>query len=181
MASWRYATRLHIASIVSVPEESSTPYLFGDLLALARQSWVRQMAERLEGHGYPDYRASDAAVVRRLRRGPLSIGEIGSTLGVTRQAARKVVDGLDQRGYARTELDVHDSRRVNVLLTSEGEAYAKTVVSCIHAINRELGERVDPAQLAAADVVLRAALDQEARARAERVVRPPQDYGRPAS
>jgi DNA-binding MarR family transcriptional regulator len=40
-------------------------------------------------------------------------------LGMTRQAARKVADGLEQRDYVRTERDAHDFRRHNVLLTPE--------------------------------------------------------------
>jgi DNA-binding MarR family transcriptional regulator len=86
---------------------------------------------------------------------------------------RKVVDGLDQRGYARTERDVHDSRRLNVVLTPAGEAYARVVVGVIEALNRELRESVDATELAAADAVRRAAIFDEAiRERAARLVGP---------
>lgn len=132
------------------------------------------MATRLEGRGYRDYRRSDAAVMRLLRHRGLSIGELGAALGITRQAARKLTDGLERRGYARTEQDPRDSRRLNILLTNEGEAYAQAVVEVIQALNRELADRVDSDQLAAADTVLRAALDQDTRARAERRVTRPQ-------
>jgi DNA-binding MarR family transcriptional regulator len=147
-----------------VTEKSSAPYLFGDLLALARRSWVAQMETRLEQRGYRDYRRSDAAAMRLLRRPRQSIGELGAALGITRQAARKLTDGLERRGYARTEQDPHDSRRLNILLTNEGEAYSRAVVEVIQALNHELADRVDPAQLAAADTVLRAVLDEETRA-----------------
>jgi DNA-binding MarR family transcriptional regulator len=157
-----------------VPEKSSAPYLFGDLLALARQSWVTQMASRLEGRGYRDYRRSDAAAMRLLRHHGLSIGQLGAALGITRQAARKLTDGLERRGYVRTEQDRRDSRRLNILLTNEGEAYARAVVDVIQTLNHELAERVDPDQLLAADAVLRAALDSETHARAEHQVTRPQ-------
>jgi len=138
-------------------EQASTPpYLFGDLLALARLSWIRQMAARLGEHGYPDYRRSDAAALRLLRRGPVPVGRLGAGLGVTRQAARKIADGLVQRDFARTERDAHDSRVLNVVLTAAGTSYAQAVTEVIQALNREFGQRVDPAQLAAADAVLRA-------------------------
>ena len=88
---------------VAVPRVStSPPYLFGDLLALARQSWVRQMASRLDQRGYSGYRRSDAAVMRFLTRDAAPIGQLGSVLGVSRQAARKIADGLVQRRYAAT-------------------------------------------------------------------------------
>ena len=46
----------------------ANPYRFGDLLALARQSWVHRMAAELENRGFADYRLTDAATLRRLRR-----------------------------------------------------------------------------------------------------------------
>jgi len=157
-----------------VHPSSSTPYLFGDLLALARRSWVRTMARRLEELGHADYRRSDAAVLRLIARRPLAAGELGAVLGVTRQAARKVVAGLEQRGYARLELDPRDSRRRTVVLTLAGEAYAAAIVATLEAMSRELGERVDRAALIAADAVLRASLgDDDARRRADALVAPP--------
>ena len=152
--------------------KSSPPYPFGDLLALARQSWVWQIADRLELHGYADYRRSDAAVLRLLSRTHPSISELGSMLGISRQAARKLADALERRGYARVETDQRDSRRLNVVLTGAGEAYAAAIVDVIHALNRELAARVDPEQLRAADAVLRASLEAGARVRADRLVRP---------
>jgi DNA-binding MarR family transcriptional regulator len=157
-----------------VRSSSSTPYLFGDLLALARRSWVRTMAQRLHELGHADYRRSDAAVLRLIARRPLAAGELGAVLGVTRQAARKLVAGLEQRGYARLESDPRDSRRRTVVLTTTGEAYAAAIVATLEAMNRELGERVDRAALIAADAVLRASLaDDDARRRAGALVAPP--------
>ena len=59
--------------------QTSTPaYLFGDLLALARLSRVRHMADRLGRLGYADYRRSDAAALRLLLRGPVPVGRLGA-------------------------------------------------------------------------------------------------------
>jgi DNA-binding MarR family transcriptional regulator len=141
-----------------MPVPSSATYAFGDLLALARQSWLGQMASRLAELGYDDYRRTDAAAIRLLRRGPVPVGRLGATLGVTRQAARKVADGLDQRGYATIQRDPHDARQLNVTLTAAGEEYASAVVAVIEQLNREVMRRTDPAELSAADAVLRAAM-----------------------
>jgi DNA-binding MarR family transcriptional regulator len=132
------------------------------------------MADRLEQRGYGDYRRSDAAALRFLHRRPLSIGELGEVVGVTRQAARKMAAALQQRGYASLERDPRDSRRLNVVLTAAGEAYARDISEVIEVLNRELRDRVDPAELVAADTVLRAAIgDARERARAGLLVRPP--------
>ncbi|HUB22203.1 MAG TPA: MarR family transcriptional regulator [Streptosporangiaceae bacterium] len=154
--------------------ESNPTYRFGDLLGLARQSWVGQMASRLERYGYADYRRSDAAALRMLWQGPLPVGRLGAVLGVTRQAARKVADGLEQRGYATTERDSRDTRQLNVTLTPVGRDYARAIIHIIEQLNREVAAQVTPAQLAAADAVLRAALfDDSTRQRASLVPRPP--------
>lgn len=135
------------------------PPLFGDLLALARLSWVRQMDSRLEERGHPGYRRSDALVMRLVSPGPVSIGRLGSRLGVSRQAARKVVDSLVGRGYALVERDPDDSRKLNVVLTAEGRAYAAAVIEVIQALNDGLASRVSTDDLSAADRVLRAVGD----------------------
>jgi len=132
------------------------------------------MSGRLAQAGYPDYRRSDAAAIRLLlRRGPVPVGQLGAVLGVTRQAARKVADGLVRRGFAVTRRDPDDTRQLNVMLTPAGEEYAHAVVAVIDQLNREVRGRVDPAELAAADAVLRASLfDDSARRRADWLPRP---------
>lgn len=161
-----------------MPKKSTSQYPFGDLLALARQSWITQMAGGLASRGYPGYRRSDAAAVRQLRRGPMSIGRLGKALGVTRQAARKVADGLERRGFATLARDEVDTRQVNVVLTTEGEAYAVAVTAVIEELNRAVTKKVDPADLAVADAVLRAVLaDDHTRRTAEFLATPPTSPG----
>ena len=157
-----------------MPARSNGTYPFGDVLALARQSWLGQMSSRLARLGYADYRRSDAAATRMLLRGPLAVGQLGTVLGVTRQAAKKVADGLKQRGYATIERDLRDSRQLNVTLTQAGQDYARAVVAVIEELNREVCRLFSPAQLAAADAVLRASMfDDSTRQRAGWLPRPP--------
>jgi hypothetical protein len=53
---------------------------------------------------------------------------------VTRQAARKVADGLQRRGYITTARDTRDTRQVNVILTPAGHDYAKAVTAVIATV-----------------------------------------------
>lgn len=152
---------------------SRDSYRFGDLLALARQSWVRRLAAELEGAGYPDYRRSDALVMRLLAREPLPVGRLGEALGVTRQAARKVAAALEARGHATVERDAGDARQLNVTLTARGREYAAAIVSVIERLDAELATAVSTDQLTAADAVLRTGLwDEHARALARRIPPP---------
>ena len=152
--------------------EPANSYRFGDLLALARRSWTLRMAGELEQRGYRDYRITDAASMRLLLRGPLAVGRLGAVLGVTSQAARKVARGLEQRGYALARSDPDDARKVNVVLTEAGVAYARAVVEVIDVLNRSLAERVDPAQLAVAGAVLRVVIGDDDLVRPRRVGTP---------
>jgi DNA-binding MarR family transcriptional regulator len=132
------------------------PSRFGDLLALARARWIARMGDGLDELGFPGYRRSDALVVRLLLRGSVSINGLAAVLGVSRQAARKIVDALEHRGYASEARDARDSRIVKVALTAEGERYAVAVLAVIERLDRELRAHVDATELAAATRVLRA-------------------------
>ncbi len=130
------------------------PQLFGDLLALARERWVRAMALSLAEKGYPAYRRSDALALRVLRRDSRALGELSAPLGGSRQATRKVVTGLVERGYATLESDRRDARRRRVILTERGRAYADAVLDSVNALNREVTEKVSAEDLAGAVSVL---------------------------
>lgn len=147
--------------------DNATPasYRFGDVLALARLAWRARMARGLASRGYPDYRSSDAAAVRMLLAGPTSVGTFASFLGVSRQGARKLARGLEERGFARAARDRADARRVNVSLTAAGHTYAQAVVAVIAELNRETAAAVSASELAAADAVLRAVFEHDPHAR----------------
>jgi DNA-binding MarR family transcriptional regulator len=146
-------------------DATATLYRFGDILALARMAWRERMARGLASRGYRDYRSTDAASVRLLLAGPTTVGTFASFLGVSRQAARKIARGLEQRGFASAGRDGADARRVNVTLTASGRSYADAVVAVIADLNRETAAAVSAEQLAAADVVLRATFVGTQRAR----------------
>jgi DNA-binding MarR family transcriptional regulator len=150
------------------------PYRFGNLLARARQSWIEQVRDRMQEAGFPGYRRSDAAVLGRLLQRPLAIGQLGEALGVTRQAARQLADGLVERGYATFGTDDADARRTLVLLTARGTAYGRAIWMAQDALNETVRSRVSEADLAAADAVLRAVFpDDNARERLDELMPPP--------
>lgn len=156
-----------------MPAESNPTYRFSDLVALARLSWINEVTSRLEELGHAGFRRGDSATMRALSRGPLPVGRLGDGLGVSRQAARKIADALEQRGYVTTERDSRDTRQLNVTLTPAGRDYARAVIAVSDELNREIAGRVSPAQLAAADAVLRAAMfDDTTRERASHLPPP---------
>jgi DNA-binding MarR family transcriptional regulator len=153
---------------------ASPPYRFGSLLALARRSWIEQVGERMQEAGFPGYRRSDAGILGLLLQQPLAIGQLGEALGVSRQAARQLADGLVERGYASFGTDQGDSRRTLVVLTPSGTAYGRAIWMAQDALNETVRNRVSEADLAAADAVLRAVFpDGQARQRVDERLPPP--------
>ena len=154
-------------------ETSPGPYFLGDLLEFARRSWSSAISLRLAEAGYPGYRRTDAELLRILRGGPTPVGRLGTRLGMTRQAARKVVVSFEARGYATTRPHDPEVGMLAAVLTPQGDAYGRAVDAAIDAVNQEVSRRVDPAQLLVADKVLRALLDDDLRDCAADLVRPP--------
>jgi DNA-binding MarR family transcriptional regulator len=142
-------------------DNARPPYRFGNLLALARRSWIEQVRERMQEAGFPGYRRSDAAILALLLRRPLAIGQLGEALGITRQAARQMADGLVERGYAAFGTDDADARRTLVVLSPKGKAYGRAIWTAQDALNETVRSRVSEADLAAADAVLRAVFPQD--------------------
>jgi len=153
---------------------ANPPYRFGNLLALARRSWIEQIQECMQRAVYPGYRRTDAGILALLLRQPLAIGQLGEALGVSRQAARQLADGLVERGYASFGNDQTDSRRTLVVLTMSGTAYGWAIWAAQDALNETVRSRVSEADLAAADAVLRAVFpDDQARQQVDERLPPP--------
>ncbi|MGH3187295.1 MAG: MarR family winged helix-turn-helix transcriptional regulator [Streptosporangiaceae bacterium] len=155
-------------------DNTNPPYRFGNLLARARQSWIEQVRERMQEAGFPGYRRTDAAVLAFLLQRPLAIGQLGEALGISRQGARQLADGLVERGYASFGTDQADARRTLVVLTVRGKAYGRAIWMAQDALNQAVRSRVSEADLAAADAVLRAVFpDGSARQRLDERMPPP--------
>jgi DNA-binding MarR family transcriptional regulator len=138
------------------PQPHPQSQRFGDLLALARLSWIRQIRAHLDEAGFAGYRRSDSGVLGLLAQRPLAIGQLGEALGITRQAARQLADGVVERGYASFSADPADARRTLVVLTPAGARYARAAGEAQRALNDDVRGRVSAADLAAATRVLRA-------------------------
>lgn len=159
----------------STAEPFVISYRFGDLLALARRSWVRRMAALVTAAGFADYRRSDTFLVRVLAGDARPIGHIGNAMGVSRQAARKLAEGLMNRGYATLAFDPTDARRRLVQLTEQGRQYHGALTAAAELLNHEI-RRLAPDDVSVADAVLRTLLTDEDREIADAFV--PRPNGR---
>lgn len=154
------------------PGAPAEGYRFGDLLALARHSWLQRLSLHVGQHGFSEVRRSDPVLMRILARGPQPVGQLGARLGTSRQAARKLADGLVARGYAELADDPEDARRRLVRLNDRGLAYQRALGEAAELLNREVW-RLSPGEIRGADAVLRAVLTEEDRRLADVAVPPP--------
>ncbi|HEY5302582.1 MAG TPA: MarR family winged helix-turn-helix transcriptional regulator [Acidimicrobiales bacterium] len=137
-------------------DASTRELVFGDALAQARRRWVQESQRRVSAFGYEHFKRSDTVVLRRLRSGPAALVDLRDVIGISRQATRKIVEGLHKRGYVEMTRDEHDARRTLVVLSDDGQRYAEVLVRVAAAMNVDVARDVDEVQMSAALAVLSA-------------------------
>ena len=131
----------------------------GRLLAMALAAVIDELHERLAGAGWPRVRPMWGFVLLALRDRPRNIGEVGELLGVTKQAAAKVVASLVDEGLVERREDPGDRRAAVLGLTPDGDRFLADAEAAYQAIEdgwAQVAGRRDVAALRrAVSVVLR--------------------------
>ncbi|MCA9592392.1 MAG: MarR family transcriptional regulator [Myxococcales bacterium] len=134
-------------------------------MAMAFRSLIDGLHERLAARGYGDIRPAYGFVLLSCRQAPMSVGDVATLLGFTKQAASKLVDNMESDGYVRRVAHESDARARRVQLTAKGRR-ALTAVESIYAELESgwadvIGERKVEDLRRALDTVLRAQNDGE--------------------
>jgi DNA-binding MarR family transcriptional regulator len=116
------------------------------LLLAAHRTLSADLADELDERGWPDIRASQAALVLNVdRRSGTRLTELARRAGVTKQAMMIVVDELEVRGLVRRTPDPEDGRAKVVRLTARGRTFAAECRRAVAAVEararRTLGGR----------------------------------------
>jgi DNA-binding MarR family transcriptional regulator len=114
--------------------------------------------------GIEDMRAPFGFVIRALAEAPLELTALAERLGVTKQAAIKVVDEMEGRGFLTREAHPTDRRAKRLTLTARGLAVREAALAESHRMEAELRATVGDADVDAFRRVL-AAFGVGARAR----------------
>jgi DNA-binding MarR family transcriptional regulator len=134
-----------------------------------------EIQRRLAADGMADLRFADGFVFQHLVERPVTIGSLAERLEVTQQAASKAVADLERRGYVSRVRDPSDARVRLVALTERGRAAVEGAREHRAALVAELGDRLGPRRVDAANRLLGevvAELGDDAAVRGRRV-RPP--------
>ena len=95
---------------------------FPTLVSLAGTAANQHLLRRLHEDGYPGVRTSHGYMIQNLIDETPTVGELAGRLGVTQQAASKVVVEMEAMGLVTRAYDPSDSRVRRVALTPHGQA-----------------------------------------------------------
>ncbi|WP_449447700.1 MarR family winged helix-turn-helix transcriptional regulator [Thermomonas brevis] len=124
------------------------------LLRAARATYGKAIRTALAEAGFDDIPGNGLFVVGAVARTRLPMASLVRALGVTKQAAGKLVDTLALRGYVERVADPDDRRRLLVAPTPRGAAAAEAIRAATGGIDAQLAARVPAAQIAHARAVL---------------------------
>jgi DNA-binding MarR family transcriptional regulator len=94
---------------------------------MALSAVVDELHDRLEQRGWERTRPLWGFVLLSVRDQPRSISQIGLLLGTTKQAAAKVVAGLEEAGLTIRDANPDDRRATTVRLTTRGREFLADV------------------------------------------------------
>jgi DNA-binding MarR family transcriptional regulator len=99
------------------------------LFAIGFRSLVDGLHEQLAERGWDDVRPAFGFVLLAARDAPTSSTEVAGIMGVTKQAASKVLDAMIEAGYLERAPQAHDRRQRPVQLTARGRSLLDAVES----------------------------------------------------
>lgn len=125
------------------------------LFAIAYRQLITDLHAELARRGWTDVRPAYGFALLALREGPLSSSELGVLMGMTKQAASKLVEALLEAGYARRGETTGDGRVRPIELTDRGRELQETAEEIYTELENRWADAIGRDRLAAlrADLV----------------------------
>ena len=125
----------------------------GYLLAFRLLQGFRVLIDALHAElarqGHPEMRPVHGFVLQALGAEGATAVELGSRLGVTKQAAAKHVEALERLGYVRRDADPSDARRKPIRLTARGNDALNRSARIFDALHADWAARLGADRLRA--------------------------------
>jgi MarR family transcriptional regulator for hemolysin len=135
---------------------------FGILLGLAYQTFVAELNARLAAAGFADIRPGFGYVFRALAERPLTATQLAAQLGVTPQAAGKLVQQMVGADYVQRQPDPQDGRLQWLALAPRGQRALSTARAIHHALEQQLAAQVGAERVSGLRAVLATFVEQAA-------------------
>lgn len=107
------------------------------LFAMAFRSLIDALHQRLEERGWSDVRPAYGFVLVAARSRDITVNDVATLMGATKQAASKLVMAMEESGYVGRHTDPGDTRARLVRLTARGHALLDTVESIYGELEAE--------------------------------------------
>lgn len=119
------------------------------LLAAAYRVVADRLMASMRAGGLEDMKPMYGFVIRAVAAEEPTINRLAEMLGVTKQAASVLADGMCADAFLERRTDAHDRRRARLVLSSRGRAVFARATRTSAAMERELARLVGPADVAA--------------------------------
>jgi len=127
------------------PAGDGTP--LARLFAIAYRSLVDGLHERLAARGWSNVRPNYGFVLLAARGPGIQASEIAALMGISKQAASKLVEAMEQAGYLRRDPHAGDLRAKVVTLTGLGDELLAAVEEIYAELEEEWVAILDPARV----------------------------------
>jgi DNA-binding MarR family transcriptional regulator len=123
--------------VVQVTRGAERAVPLARLLALAYRQLIDDLHAHLEAQGYSDVRPAFGYVLLALRDHPTTGVDIALLLGVTKQAASKLIDEMERGGYIERDTHRNDARAKEIAITARGRKFLGVVESIYDDLEAE--------------------------------------------
>jgi DNA-binding MarR family transcriptional regulator len=140
------------------PPEASRAYGFElpMLLFAGFRSIIDELHAELARRGHPDLRPAHGFALQAIGHGGATATEAGRRLGISKQAAGKTIERLEELGYVHRAGDETDRRRKLIRLTPKGIAALAMSAMIFNDIRSRWEGALGPGRLATLEADLRA-------------------------
>jgi DNA-binding MarR family transcriptional regulator len=107
------------------------------LMAMAFRTLIDDLHAQLARHGWKDVRPAYGYVLLAGRDGSITVTEVAVLLGMTKQAASKLVETMVSEGYLRRGEHPDDARSKQLKLSAKGARLLRVVESIYAEIEAE--------------------------------------------
>jgi len=111
---------------------------FGLLFAQALNAYVEHLHQGLAEHGFTDLRPTFGLPLRALDIRPRTLTELARSLGVSKQAAAKIVAELEGRSLIEREPSPDDGRATLLRLSARGRSLVAAAIEIGNAVEQDL-------------------------------------------
>lgn len=117
------------------------------LFAIAFRSLLERVHERLAEKGYHDVGSGFGYVLLAARERPLTGNEVATLMGVSKQAASKLIDAMEAARYLERRDHPEDARAKLLRITPQGKRLLNTVEGIYQELEAEWAQVIGAGEL----------------------------------